>query len=158
MRTSTMAAKYVTIDSIFIMVLKVKFQLLIPLYGGKFMSSETTAVAVQCRLQEWATQIKECQNRPTSMSVVDCCVGHGITKANYYYRLRRVREGCLESLAPEAPVQQIVPVTPSLLQEETQSGSGIQHGISVSVNGFSIHITESTPMPLLAAVLGGAGC
>lgn len=25
--------------------------------------------------------------------------------------------------------------------------------LSVSVNGFSIHVTESTPMPLLAAVL-----
>ena len=37
---------------------------------------------------------------------------------------------------------------------ETQSGSGIQQGLSVSVNGFSIHVTESTPMPLLAAVLG----
>ena len=58
-----------TIDYISIMVLKVKFQLLIPLYGGKSMSSETTAVAVQYRLQEWAAQIRECQNRPTGMSV-----------------------------------------------------------------------------------------
>lgn len=33
-------------------VLKVKSQLLIPLYGGKSMSSETTAVAVQYRLQD----------------------------------------------------------------------------------------------------------
>ena len=94
------------------------------------MSSETTAVAVQYRLQEWAAQIRECQNRPTGMSVAD-----------------------LESLAPEAPVHQIVPVNPGLLQEETQGGSGIQQGLSVSVNGFSIHITESTPMTLLAAVL-----
>ena len=142
-----------TIDYISIMVLKVKFQLLIPLYGGKSMSSKTTAVAVQYRLQEWAAQIRECQNRPTGMSVADWCAGHGITKANYYYRLRRVREVCLESLAPEAPVHQIVPVNPGFLQQEPQSGSGIQQGLSVSVNGFSIHITESTPMPLLAAVL-----
>ena len=100
------------------------------------MSSETTAVAVQYRLQEWAAQIRECQNRPTGMSVADWCAGHGITKANYYYRLRRVREVCLESLAPEAPVHQIVPVNPGLLQEETQGGSGIQQGLCVSVNGF----------------------
>ena len=117
------------------------------------MSSETTAAAVQYRLQEWAAQIRECQNRPAGMSVVDWCAGHGITKANYYYRLRRVREVCLESLAPEAPVHQIVPVNPGLLQEEPQGGSGIQQGLCVSVNGFSIHITESTPMQLLAAVL-----
>jgi hypothetical protein len=87
------------------------------------------------------------------MSVADWCAGHGITKANYYYRLRRVREVCLESLAPEAPVHQIIPVNPGFLQQEPQSGSGIQQGLSVSVNGFSIRVTESTPMPLLAAVL-----
>ena len=118
------------------------------------MSSTTTAVAVQYRLQEWAAQIRECQNRPAGMSVIDWCASHGITKANYYYRLRRVREACLESLAPEAPMQQIVPVNTCFLRQETQSGSGIQQGLSVSVNGFSIHVTESTPMPLLAAVLG----
>ena len=118
------------------------------------MSSTTTAVAVQYRLQEWAAQIRECQNRPAGMSVVDWCATHGITKANYYYRLRRVREACLESLAPEALMQQIVPVNTCLLQQETQSGSGIQQGLSVSANGFSIYVTESTPMPLLAAVLG----
>ena len=117
------------------------------------MNSATTAVAVQYRLKEWAEQIRECQNRPAGMSVVDWCASHGITKANYYYRLRRVREACLESLAPEDPMQQIVPVNTCLLQQETQSGSGIQQGLSISVNSFSIHVTESTPMPLLAAVL-----
>ena len=117
------------------------------------MNSATTAVAVQYRLKEWAEQIRECQNRPAGMSVVDWCAGHGITKANYYYRLRRVREACLESLAPEAPMQQIVPVTPCLLHQETQDVTDTRLGLSVSVNGLSIHVTESTPMPLLAAVL-----
>ena len=117
------------------------------------MSSETTAAAAQYRLKEWAEQIRECQNRPAGMSVGDWCATHGITKAGYYYRLRRVRQVCLENLPPEAPAQQIVPVNTCLLQQETQSGSSIQQGLSVSVNGFSIHVTESTPMPLLAAVL-----
>ena len=117
------------------------------------MSSATTAVAAQYRLKEWAEQIRECRNRPAGMSVVDWCATHGITKANYYYRLRRVRRACLENLPPEVPAQQVVPVNTCLLEQGTQSGSGIQQGLSVSVNGFSIHVTESTPMPLLAAVL-----
>ena len=117
------------------------------------MSSATTAVAVQYRLQEWAEQIRECQNRPAGMSVVDWCATHSITKGNYYYKLRCVRQACLENLPPEAPAQQIVPVNTCLLQQDTQSGSGIQQGLCVSVNGFSIHVTESTPMPLLTAVL-----
>ena len=115
------------------------------------MSSETSMVAAGFRLQEWAAQIRECQSRPAGMSVASWCAGNGITKANYYYRLRRVRETCLENIQKEMPVQQIVPVEPGLLQQE-QSGSE-RLGMDISVKGFSVHVTESTPMPLLAAVL-----
>ena len=62
------------------------------------MSSQTSLVAKQCRLQTWALQIQECQNRPKDMSVDDWCLQHNITKTNYYYRLRRVREACLEQV------------------------------------------------------------
>ena len=60
------------------------------------MSSETSMVAADFRLQEWAAQIRECQNRPAGMSVVGWCACHGITKANYYYRLRRVGKSVLK--------------------------------------------------------------
>ena len=118
------------------------------------MSSETTMIAGQYRLQEWATQVRECQSRPAGMSVVSWCACHGITKANYYYRLRRVREACLEAIQKKMPVQQVVPVQPELLQQQEQKGSNAQAGLDISTKGFSVHVTESTPMPLLAAVLG----
>lgn len=35
------------------------------------------------------------------MKVETWCSEHGITKANYYYRLRRVRKACLEACNPE---------------------------------------------------------
>ena len=85
------------------------------------MSSETTMVATNFRLQEWATQIKECQNRPAGMRVADWCACHGITKADYYYRLRRVREACLESISGEEPPQQIVPVRPEILRTDEKT-------------------------------------
>ncbi len=72
------------------------------------MSSEITMVAEQCRLREWAAQIRDCQNRPSGMCIVGWCACHGITKANYYYRLRRVREACLETIQEEMSAQQIV--------------------------------------------------
>ncbi len=117
------------------------------------MSSETTMVAEQCRLQEWAAQIRDCQRRPAGMSVVSWCACHGITKANYYYRLRRVREACLESIPGENPPQQIVPVRPEILCVEEKNSSDAQPGLNISTKGFSVHVTESTPMGLLAAVL-----
>ena len=116
------------------------------------MSSETSMVAEGFRLQEWAAQIRECQNRPAGMSVVSWCADHGITKANYYYRLRQVRKACLEHIQKEIPAQQIVPVEPGLLQQEHKNGIG-QSGLNISAKGFSVHVTESTPMTLLAAVL-----
>lgn len=63
------------------------------------MSSKTAIVAAQFRLREGAAQIKDCQNCPSGMSVVAWYACNEITKGNYYYRLRRVREGCLESVS-----------------------------------------------------------
>ena len=117
------------------------------------MSSETTMVAEQYRLQNWAAQIRECQNRPAGMSVVDWCACHGITKANYYYRLRRVRMACLEELQEKHPQQPIIPVKPELIQQLSSKDSLGQAGIDISMKGFSVHVVESTPMPLLAEVL-----
>ena len=116
------------------------------------MSSETSMVAADFRLQEWAAQIRECQNRPAGMSVVGWCACHGITKANYYYRLRRVREACLETIQGEMPTQQIVPVQSRLLQQEHKDSS-LQSGLDISIKGICIHVTESTSMPLLSEVL-----
>ena len=117
------------------------------------MSSKTSMVAADFRLQEWAAQIRECQSRPAGMSVVDWCASHGITKANYYYRLRRVREICLETIQGEIPVQQMVPVQPGLLQQQEQKSRNTQLGLDISIKGVCIHVTESTSMPLLAEVL-----
>lgn len=117
------------------------------------MSSETTMVATNFRLQEWAVQIRECQGRPAGMRVADWCACHGITKADYYYRLRRVREACLEGLQVEAPTQQIVPVQPRLLRQEKEHGGSVRPGLDICTGRFSVHVTESTPIPLLASVL-----
>ena len=117
------------------------------------MSLETTMVAEQCRLQEWAAQIKDCQSRPAGMSVVSWCACHGITKANYYYRLRRVREACLESIPQEMSARQIVPVEPALLQQRTGVCCHPNPGLDIFIKGCSIHITEDTSMQLLSKVL-----
>lgn len=116
------------------------------------MSSETAIMAEQCRLREWAEQIRDCQGPPAGMSVVGWCTCHGIIKANYYYQLRRVREACLETIQ-EIPAQQMVPVQPGLLRPQGQKDSGSQPRLDISIRGFSIHVTESTSMPLLTEVL-----
>lgn len=59
------------------------------------MNTQTSLVAESIRLKQWSEQIRQCQNRPSDMEVDDWCRQQGITRANYYYRLRR--EGLLLS-------------------------------------------------------------
>ena len=46
------------------------------------MNTQTSFVAEQIRLQQWADQIRDCQSRPSDMKVDACCQEHSITKAN----------------------------------------------------------------------------
>ena len=59
------------------------------------MATQTSLVAQQVRIRQWAEQIRICQNRPKGMDVETWCTQNNLTKANYYYRLRRVRQICL---------------------------------------------------------------
>lgn len=63
------------------------FALLTLIFIAVSMSSITTAVAADYRLQQWAQLVKECQNRPSDMTVEQWCDTKGISKSNYYYRL-----------------------------------------------------------------------
>ena len=74
------------------------------------MKSVTSSVARNYRLQEWAAQIRECQNRLPGTSVKEWCGQHDVTVANYYYRLREVRKACLQNIPEESSAQSIVPV------------------------------------------------
>jgi hypothetical protein len=111
--------------------------------------NQATMVAAQYRLQEWAAQIKECNNRPNGITVDEWCSNYGITKANYYYRLKRVREAYLADVFKEIPEAPVVPVQIATTKPNPLPSSELQ----ISTNGFSIRVTESTSMELLAKVL-----
>lgn len=111
--------------------------------------NSTAMVAAQYRLREWATQIKECSNRPHGMTVDEWCSNYGITKANYYYRLKRVREAYLADVSNEIPEAPVVPVQIATTKPNPLPSSELQ----ISANGFSVQVTGSTSMELLAKVL-----
>ena len=68
------------------------------------MATQTSLVAQQVRIRQWAEQIRNCQNRPKGMDVETWCAQNNLTKSNYYYRLRRVRKACLDQIpAAETP-------------------------------------------------------
>ena len=65
------------------------------------MTTQTSLMAEQVRLQQWAEQVRDCKNRPRGMDVETWCAQNNITKANYYYRLRRVRKAYLDQMQTE---------------------------------------------------------
>ena len=85
------------------------------------MSSQKSLVAEQVRLQQWAAQIQDCKNRPVDMKVETWCSEHGITKANYYYRLKRVRKACLEVYNLERAFVELPQPTEKALPQEDSS-------------------------------------
>ncbi|MBB2183992.1 IS66 family insertion sequence element accessory protein TnpB [Lachnospiraceae bacterium MD1] len=115
------------------------------------MSSTTSMIATRYRLQEWAEQVRACQNRPDGMKVIDWCAQNNITKADYYYRLRKVREACLESMPKDMISTSIVPVPAEVMNPK--SAPSTSTGLDISVNGFSIHVTEATSLDLLSTIL-----
>ena len=115
------------------------------------MKSQTSLVAQQMRLSEWADQIKECQNRPQGMKIDEWCQMHGITKANYYWRLRRVREAFLEAtditptfveLPIPAPTETTAAVTPKVV------------AILKGTNQLTLEITAQASPSFLNTLLG----
>lgn len=117
------------------------------------MNSTTSLVARQYRLQQWADQIRKCQNRSAGMSIKEWCGQHELTVANYYYRLKEVRKACLDHVSYDAIAQSIVPVPAELMSGDSQSESESATGLEVSVNNICIHVTNDTSPELLKMVL-----
>lgn len=117
----------------------------------------TAMIARQFRLREWTEQIKECNNRPHGVTVNQWCEQNGVTKANYYYRLKRVRKAYLENMHQNEVQATIVPVaitepstTPATERVSTTTTSD---SLEISLNGFSLTVTNETPLDLLSKVL-----
>ena len=80
------------------------------------MNSQTSKIAQNIRLQEWAHMIQECKSRPTGMTIDEWCAQHNITKCDYYYRMRAVRKACIAAAPTEVVQQAIVSVSQELLK------------------------------------------
>lgn len=117
------------------------------------MKSQTSLIASQCRLQQWAKQIRDCQNRPADMQVAEWCAMNGITTANYYYRLRRVRESCITKYQNAEPTFVELPVA----QEPGTVFTGAQPcAILKCKNGMAFEIFSSATPEFLKALIGVA--
>lgn len=115
------------------------------------MKSQTSLVAKQTRLHEWALQIKECQNRPEGMKIEEWCNLNGITKANYYWRLRKVREALLETTDVQPTFVELpVPIPEKSVESEEWKIVAVLQG----TNHLSLEITNQASASFINMLLG----
>ena len=113
--------------------------------------SHTSLVAQQTRLSEWADLIRDCQNRPQGMKIDEWCQLHNITKASYYWRLRKVREAYLETAEQ---TQTFVEVPSSAIHPVNMTS---EHKIAAVIrcrNHLTLEITEQASASFLKTLLG----
>ena len=80
------------------------------------VSSEIRTVKRQLMLEEWEKQVVNCRSR--GLTVQEWCRQNGVKDKTYYYRLRQVREKCLEARGEKAEktseqenIQAVVPLS-----------------------------------------------
>ena len=119
------------------------------------MNTQTSLVAEQIRLQQWADQIRDCQNRPSDMKVDAWCREHGITKANYYYRLRRVREAWLKLCDPSPSFVELTAPAESIPAKVSHTHSSVA-AVLHAESGITIDIYNDASADFLRNLIGVA--
>lgn len=110
----------------------------------------TNAMAKQYQLKQWEQTISEC--RSSGISVKEWCKQNNLTKANYYYRLRRVREAMLmiteQTQIVEVPQDIYTPKISTTLHAPANQG------LSIVIGNATVCVESDTPAELLSTVLG----
>ena len=119
------------------------------------MNTQTSLVAEQIRLQQWADQIRDCQNRPSDMKVDAWCQERGVTKANYYYHLRRVWEACLELCDPSPSFVELTAPTESIQAKVSHTHSLVTATLHTE-SGITIDIYSNASPESLRKLIGAA--
>ena len=118
------------------------------------MTTQPSIVAQQVRLRQWAEQVQACRNRPEGMDVETWCNQNNITKANYYYRPRRVREACLEQI-PETPAFVEIPMADHVPAKSSEKLPAMNGQPLLRIHnraGISIEIFQDMPAEKLQSL------
>ena len=107
---------------------------------------KTNAIAKQYQLNEWAQAIKA--QKASGLTIENWCHENNVTKAAFYYRLRKVRQTYLENLEEQTP-QNLVPISTLIASNESET----INELSIHCNECELRINGNTSMPLLESVL-----
>lgn len=111
----------------------------------------TTQIIHQPNLNKWADIIRDQQS--SSLTVKDWCSQHQVSKDQFYYWKRKLKDKFVES-----QLSDIIPISSQISKTcftscTTDTTVPTPSSVIISINGISIEITENTSELLLAKVI-----
>ena len=107
------------------------------------MRSETSVVATQYRLRNGPHRSRTARTVRRHEGI-DWCEIHGISKSNYYYRLRQVRRACLETLSRGAASRSDRPGRSGTARKDPIRHNSMEPGLDICLRDYKIRVTEAT--------------
>ena len=104
------------------------------------------------RCEQWTSIIKECL--ASGMPKTTWCREHGITKANYYYRLHRGRKACLEACNPEAAIVKLpIPAALPTAMPSADSCDVKPAAVLRNSRGLALEVYNHTSADIIRTIL-----
>ena len=122
------------------------------------MELNPTETAAQIRYQQWLADIRECKERPASMTVDEWCQQHGIKKNTYYWRMKTLRKLCLQNAQLPIEHQPAEVATPTTFVElpRTFSTPSPSETVTLTIGNATVEIPESISDRFLLRILEAA--
>ncbi len=113
---------------------------------------KTTVITHQTSLKLWASRISE--QKASGILVNDWCNQNGVSRHQFYYWKRQLKEACLDSLLPDI-VPIAVPTTgaPDNTSCTTRTTCTINPTNRITLPGISLEMDDSVPTDMLLNII-----
>lgn len=110
---------------------------------------DTRVATKQIKAQQWAAIIKD--RIESGLKVTEYCDLHNISKTQYYYWLRAIREHCIETQIPQ--LVELQPPAEAPCHDEPTTTNDFNIEMVINIGNASLGINSSTPTSLIKKVV-----